>query len=89
MDGFLLIIGGGCGSMTFVDLIIPICMCTYELPNGRTIRIDFRSKDGSDSCHYERESSSIKVDGRITATALRLHGKRWSDREELTPFWAC
>lgn len=33
-----------------------------ELPDGRTIRIDSRSKDGSDLCHYERERSYIKVE---------------------------
>lgn len=33
-----------------------------ELPDGRTIRIDFRSKDGSDLCHYERERSYVKVE---------------------------
>lgn len=33
-----------------------------ELPDGRTIRIDSRSKDGSDLCHYERERSCIKVE---------------------------
>lgn len=33
-----------------------------ELPDGRTIRIDSQSKDGSDLCHYERERSSVKVE---------------------------
>ena len=33
-----------------------------ELPDGRTIRIDSRSKDGSDLCHYERERSYLKVE---------------------------
>lgn len=33
-----------------------------ELPDGRTIRIDSRSKDGSDLCHYEQERSYIKVE---------------------------
>ena len=33
-----------------------------ELPDGRTIRIDSRSKDGSDLCHYERERSCVTVE---------------------------
>lgn len=33
-----------------------------ELPDGRTICIDSRSKDGSDLCHYERDRSYIKVE---------------------------
>lgn len=33
-----------------------------EMSDGRTVRIDFRSKDGSNLCHYERERSYIKVE---------------------------
>ena len=33
-----------------------------ELPDGRTIRIDSRSKDGSDLNHYELERSFVKVE---------------------------
>ena len=33
-----------------------------ELPDGRTIRIESQSKDGSDLCHYERERNSVKVE---------------------------
>ena len=33
-----------------------------ELPDGRTIRIDSRSKDGSDLCYYERERSCVTVE---------------------------
>lgn len=33
-----------------------------ELRDGRTIRIDCRSKDRSDACHYERERSFVKVE---------------------------
>ena len=33
-----------------------------ELPDGRTIRVDFRSKDGSDLNHYELERSYVTVE---------------------------
>ena len=32
------------------------------LLDGRTIRIDSRSKDGSDLCYYERERSCVTVE---------------------------
>ena len=33
-----------------------------ELPDGRTIRVDSRSKDGSDLNHYELERSYVTVE---------------------------
>ena len=33
-----------------------------ELPDGRSIRIDSRSRDWSDMCHSEKERSSVKVE---------------------------
>ena len=46
-----------------------------EFPDGRTVRIDFRSKDRSDLCHCERETSYIKVD-------CSDHSKNFSDSWE-------
>lgn len=33
-----------------------------ELPDGRSIRIDSRSRDWSDMCHSEKERSYVKVE---------------------------